>query len=80
MEALLLGDRIALDVCSIYNGNQFLRYSSSMLAYGYYGDMLKDCENNRWMGPKRYQVAGNEMINMVGNVISHREQNMKFHR
>ena len=53
-----LGDCTAIDVCSIYSGDQFLRYSTSMLAYGYYGDMLKDSENNRWMGPKRYQVAG----------------------
>lgn len=55
---MIIGDSTAIDVCSIYSGDQFLRYSSSMLAYGYYGDMLKDSENNRWMGPKRYQVAG----------------------
>ncbi|XP_062605315.1 ceramide kinase-like [Saccostrea cucullata] len=55
---IIVGDSTAIDVCSIYDGDQFLRYSSSMLAYGYYGDMLKDSENNRWMGPKRYQIAG----------------------
>ncbi|KAK3101904.1 hypothetical protein FSP39_007228 [Pinctada imbricata] len=55
---IILGDSIGIDVCSIYSGQEFLRYSCSMLSYGYYGDMLKDSESNRWMGPSRYQLAG----------------------
>ena len=29
-----------------------------MLAYGYYGDILLDSEKSRWLGPKRYHIAG----------------------
>ena len=30
-----------------------------MLGYGYMGDLLKDSDTNRWMGPKRYNWSGN---------------------
>ncbi len=55
---LVSGDQVAIDVSTVYHGNQFLHYNMSMLAYGYYGDCIVDSENNRWMGPKRYDWAG----------------------
>ena len=33
-----------------------------MLAYGYYGECIVISEQNRWMGPKRYDWAGNWTI------------------
>ena len=52
------GDSVGLDVSGVYSGDKLIRYNTTMLSYGYYGDMLKDSENLRWMGPKRYQVSG----------------------
>lgn len=31
----------------------------SLLGYGFYGDILKDSEKKRWMGPMRYDYSGN---------------------
>ena len=52
------GDSIGIDVATVHHGNQFLRYNISMLAYGFYGDCIVDSDSNRWMGPKRYDWAG----------------------
>ncbi|XP_052094845.1 ceramide kinase-like [Mytilus californianus] len=68
---IILGDNVGLDVCSIYSNDKFQRYSVSMLAYGYYGDILLDSEKNRWMGPKRYHVAGAKKF--LGNKAYHGE-------
>ena len=40
----------------------FLRYSVSLLGYGFYGDVLTDSERKRWMGPARYDLSGSDYI------------------
>ncbi|KAJ3612133.1 hypothetical protein NHX12_020410 [Muraenolepis orangiensis] len=55
---IIVGDSQPMDVCSVHNNNTFLRYSVSLLGYGFYGDVLTDSERNRWMGPLRYDLAG----------------------
>ncbi|KAM4614844.1 ceramide kinase isoform 2-T2 [Polymixia lowei] len=52
------GDSQPMDVCSVHHNNTFLRYSVSMLGYGFYGDVLTDSERKRWMGPARYDLSG----------------------
>ena len=52
------GDRQPLDVCCVRRKNEVLRYSVVMAAYGFFGDVMQDSEKLRWMGPKRYDVAG----------------------
>lgn len=47
-----------MDVCSVHHNNTFLRYSVSLLGYGFYGDVLADSERKRWMGPARYDLSG----------------------
>ena len=47
-----------MDVCSVHSDATFLRYSVSLLGYGFYGDVLANSERNRWMGPLRYDLAG----------------------
>lgn len=47
-----------MDVCSVHHNNMFLRYSVSLLGYGFYGDVLTDSERKRWMGPARYDLSG----------------------
>ncbi|XP_032221254.1 ceramide kinase isoform X2 [Nematostella vectensis] len=55
---IIIGDIHPLDVCSVSNGQEVLRYSVSMMAYGFFGDVLQDSEKFRWMGPKRYDCSG----------------------
>lgn len=47
-----------MDVCSVHHNNIFLRYSVSLLGYGFYGDLLTDSERKRWLGPARYDLSG----------------------
>lgn len=53
------GDSQPVDVCSVHHDNTFLKYSVSLLGYGFYGDLLADSETKRWLGPARYDLAGN---------------------
>ncbi|XP_064606298.1 ceramide kinase-like isoform X2 [Liolophura sinensis] len=55
---IITGDSIGIDVTGVFHRNQFITYNVSMLAYGYYGDVLVDSEQHRWMGPKRYDWCG----------------------
>lgn len=55
---MFAGDSQPLDVCSVHHNNTFLRYSVSLLGYGFYGDVLTDSEKKRWMGPARYDLSG----------------------
>ncbi|XP_046544857.1 ceramide kinase-like isoform X1 [Haliotis rubra] len=55
---IIIGDSVGMDVCALYNRNQFIKYSVSMIAYGYYGDLLEDSMGLRWMGPARYNWCG----------------------
>lgn len=55
---VLLGDSLPMDVATLHQGDRFIKYNVSLLAYGYYGDVLIDSEQNRWMGPRRYDWAG----------------------
>lgn len=57
---LFPGDSQPMDVCSIHHNNTFLRYSVSLLGYGFYGDVLTDSERKRWMGPARYDISGQQ--------------------
>ncbi|KAH0616526.1 hypothetical protein JD844_027692 [Phrynosoma platyrhinos] len=52
------GDTQPLDVSSVHRNNTFLKYCVSLLGYGFYGDVLKDSEAKRWMGPVRYDYSG----------------------
>lgn len=55
---VIVGDSIGLDVMTVHSGEQFLRYNFSMLAYGFYGDIVAESESLRWMGPARYDWLG----------------------
>ncbi|XP_060759042.1 ceramide kinase [Neoarius graeffei] len=63
---IVVGDSQPMDVCSIHHNHTFLRYSVSLLGYGFYGDVLTDSERKRWMGPARYDISG------VKTFLSHR--------
>lgn len=55
---IIVGDSQPIDVSSVHHQNMFLKYSVSLLGYGFYGDTLLDSEKNRWMGPSRYDFSG----------------------
>ena len=61
------GDTLGLDVNSVCSRDQLLCYSVTLVGYGYMGDLLKDSENKRWMGPSRYDVSG-KLVTVVANV------------
>ncbi|XP_041834006.1 ceramide kinase [Melanotaenia boesemani] len=55
---IIVGDSQPMDVCSVHHNDIFLKYSVSLLGYGFYGDVLTDSERNRWFGPARYDLSG----------------------
>lgn len=54
----VLGERSGLDACSVHTSKGLCRYFLSSFGYGFLGDVLKESEKHRWMGPKRYDYAG----------------------
>uniref|UniRef100_A0AAQ4RV87 DAGKc domain-containing protein n=1 Tax=Gasterosteus aculeatus aculeatus TaxID=481459 RepID=A0AAQ4RV87_GASAC len=59
---VIVGDSQPMDVCSVHHNSTFLRYSVSLLGYGFYGDVLTDSERKRWLGPARYDLSGVKMF------------------
>ncbi|BFZ08257.1 hypothetical protein BsWGS_11296 [Bradybaena similaris] len=55
---IIIGDTVGVDVTALYKKEEFLKYTVTMSSYGYYGDLLQDSENLRWMGPNRYTWSG----------------------
>ncbi|XP_073326122.1 ceramide kinase [Pagrus major] len=55
---IIIGDSQPLDVCSVHQASALVRYSVSLLGYGFYGDVLAESEKHRWMGPLRYDYSG----------------------
>ncbi|KAM7494646.1 hypothetical protein LguiB_029255 [Lonicera macranthoides] len=67
---IVLGKRVCLDVAQIVRWKTTstsqdelcVRYAASFAGYGFYGDVIKDSEKYRWMGPKRYDYAGTKVF------------------
>ncbi|XP_055747422.1 ceramide kinase-like [Salvelinus fontinalis] len=55
---IIIGDSQPLDVCSVHHHSSLVRYSVSLVGYGFYGDVLVESERHRWMGPLRYDYSG----------------------
>lgn len=55
---IIFGDSTGLDLSSIHSDRSLLRLYASVLSYGYLGDVMKDSEKFRWMGPQRYDYSG----------------------
>lgn len=69
--AVCAGDSQPMDVCSVHHNNSFLRYSVSLLGYGFYGDVLTDSERKRWMGPARYDLSGTSRVSFISHSPSY---------
>ncbi|XP_055963071.1 ceramide kinase [Sorex fumeus] len=55
---IIVGDSLSMDVSSVHHEHRLLRYSASLLGFGFYGDVIRDSEKKRWMGPVRYEFSG----------------------
>lgn len=65
---IILGNQINIDVCSVhsYERDNLLRFVSTFVGYGYFGDVIRKSEKLRWLGPSRYDITG------VNNLIKNR--------
>uniref|UniRef100_A0A6G1S8B1 Ceramide kinase n=1 Tax=Aceria tosichella TaxID=561515 RepID=A0A6G1S8B1_9ACAR len=56
---IVLGNQIQIDVCSIHSiqEDRLLRFVSTFVAYGYFGDVIRESEKYRWLGPSRYDLT-----------------------
>ncbi|KAF3340393.1 ceramide kinase [Carex littledalei] len=64
---IILGSKMSLDIAQVVRwktrpssvmDSPTLRYAASFAGYGFYGDVIKESEKLRWMGPMRYDYAG----------------------
>lgn len=55
---IIFGDSTGLDISSVHSEQTLLRLYASVLSYGYLGDVIRDSEKFRWMGPQRYDYSG----------------------
>ncbi|KAG0568571.1 hypothetical protein KC19_6G029800 [Ceratodon purpureus] len=65
---IILGDSMPLDIVRITGWRNKhedsasempeVRYAASFAGYGFYGDVMRESEDLRWMGPARYDMAG----------------------
>jgi ceramide kinase len=59
---IVLGDEKLIDAASVFSEGTLTRFSSTMMSYGYFGDLLFRSENYRWLGPTRYDVSGTQTL------------------
>ncbi|KAG9510113.1 Ceramide kinase, partial [Fragariocoptes setiger] len=61
---IILGRTVNIDVCSVHDAcdDSLIRFVTTMIAYGYFGDVMRESETMRWLGPSRYDVAGVKRI------------------
>lgn len=64
---IILSNQVKIDVCSIHSfqEDRLLRFVSTFVAYGYFGDVIRESEKLRWLGPSRYDVTG--LNNLIKN-------------
>ncbi|XP_052143539.1 ceramide kinase isoform X3 [Oryza glaberrima] len=63
---IILGRRISLDIAQVVRWKSSpsaevsptVRYAASFAGYGFYGEVIRESEKYRWMGPARYDFSG----------------------
>ncbi|RLM61734.1 ceramide kinase isoform X1 [Panicum miliaceum] len=63
---IILGRRMLLDIAQVVRWKSSptaevlptVRYAASSAGYGFYGEVIRESENYRWMGPARYDFSG----------------------
>ncbi|KAK8945769.1 Sphingosine kinase 1 [Platanthera guangdongensis] len=67
---IILGRKISLDVAQVVRwktipsstDNPSTHYAASFAGYGFFGDVNKESEKYRWMGPSRYGFTGTKVF------------------
>ncbi|KAL3869163.1 hypothetical protein ACJMK2_041874 [Sinanodonta woodiana] len=54
---IILGDHLLSNAVSVHQGRTLSSYAGLIVDFGLCGDMMKDCEKFRWLGPKRYNIV-----------------------
>lgn len=73
---ILLGNSAPLDVAAIHNHSGISRFIVGQMSYGHLADTMVYSEKLRWMGPKRYDVAGRSLF--TGREMFVKKGNGKF--
>ncbi|KAK3862568.1 hypothetical protein Pcinc_031582 [Petrolisthes cinctipes] len=55
---IIMGDSRSVDLAAVYSGDKLQSVATTMVSYGYFGDLLRTSERWRCLGPTRYLVAG----------------------
>lgn len=55
---IIFGDTAGLDLSSVHGTQRLHKLYASVLSYGYLGDVIRESEKFRWMGPQRYDYSG----------------------
>lgn len=55
---IAIGSKCAVDVATVHEGRKLLKVSANAISYGWLGDVLRDSEHYRCLGPIRYQYSG----------------------
>lgn len=67
---IVFGKKVFLDIARVVGwkttttsvGMPSVHYAASFAGYGFYGDVIKESEKYRWMGPKRYDYVGTKVF------------------
>ncbi|XP_066322260.1 ceramide kinase-like isoform X3 [Miscanthus floridulus] len=63
---IILGRKVSLDIAQVVRWKSSptaevlptVRYAASFAGYGFYGEVIRESEKYRWMGPARYDFSG----------------------
>ncbi|XP_048737779.2 ceramide kinase-like [Ostrea edulis] len=67
---IAMGQCVPTNIASLHQGHTCTGYSGLILGFGLFGDMMKDCEQYRWMGTSRFKVIP------VGTLLNRRPVNV----
>ncbi|XP_076056284.1 ceramide kinase [Oratosquilla oratoria] len=55
---IIMGDERFVDVATVHCQGRLARVATSLISYGYFGDLLRTSERWRHLGPPRYLLSG----------------------
>ncbi|CAF0996043.1 unnamed protein product [Adineta steineri] len=68
---IIVGESLSIDITTVHNENGFVRFMATMLAYGFFGDIIQQSDRWRCLGPLRYDLAG--FCQFIRNTSYHSE-------
>jgi len=64
---IAMGRELNADLISCWNRGVIDRFAMNYVGYGFLGDVLRDSERYRWMGPSRYDFSGAKTMLTLGS-------------